>query len=402
MTLPLENLRVVDIGWLMAGPFGARYLADLGADVIKVESGKRLDPLRGLGPYKDGRAGLNRSISYHLINAGKRGIAIDVKNPRGADLIRRLVAGADVFIESFTPGQIDQMGLSYESMSKENPGLIMVSSGLLGRKGTLGLGTSGTGMTGSAYSGATNLVGWPDRPPSGPHGPWTDSVTPRYLAVSVLAALHRRNRTGQGCYIDLAQAECGIQFLAPAFYEYAANGQVSGRVGAHTQPLAAPAGHYPCFGVDRWVAIQAALPEQWSALREKLTPLLDGEEFQTLVGRLRNRKELDQRIASWTATREAREVERILQAIGVPAYVLSQDDDLGSDGNLEALGHYQPQCDPVLGEIVVPGPHWSFENEPDRRRLGPILGSSTDAILREQLDLDDGEIAELREAGVLA
>ena len=402
MALPLAGLRVVDIGWLMAGPHGARYLADLGADVVKVESGKRLDPLRGLGPYKDGKPGLNRSLSHHMTNAGKRSIAIDVKHPEGVAIVRRLVAGADVFVESFTPGQIDRMGLSYAVLAAENPGLIMVSSGLLGRKGTMGLGMSGTGLTGSAYAGATNLVGWPDRPPAGPHGPWTDAVAPRYLAVGVLAALHRRRRTGEGCHIDLSQAEAGIQFLAPAFGDYAVNGRVAQRVGDRIAPLNAPSGIYPCAGDDRWIAIDAVGRGAWCALKNLLAPALDDAAFDTLIGRLRARDRLDAAIAEWSRQRGGRELETMLQAAGIPAHVVSSDSDLGDDPNLASLGHYDPVPEPLLGPIAFPGPPWCFSNDPaPPRRPGPVLGEASEAILRERLALSDAEIAALREGDVL-
>ncbi|SNS78919.1 CaiB/BaiF CoA transferase family protein [Sphingopyxis indica] len=402
MNLPLSGLRVIDMGWLMAGPHGARYLADLGADVIKVESGKRLDPLRGLGPYQDGQPGLNRSLSYHMTNAGKRSIAVDVKQKEGVELVKRLVATADVFVESFTPGQIDKMGLSYALLAEKNPGLIMVSSGLLGRKGSMGMGMSGTGLTGSAYSGATNLVGWPDRAPAGPYGPWTDAVAPRFLAVSVLAALHRRRATGCGTHIDLSQAEAGLQFLAPAYYDYAANGHIAGRVGDAIAPLNAPSGLYPCAGDDCWVAIDAVGHKAWSALRKRLAPALDAKEFDTLVGRLRARASLDAAIAGWTRHRSAREIETMLQAEGIAAHVVSSDADLGDDPNLEALGHYEPVFDPLLGDIVIPAPSWRLSADPRPARCpGPILGAAGDEILREVLGLTGAQIDELREANVL-
>ena len=210
MASPLEGLKQVDIGWLMVGPVSARYLAELGAETVKVESGKRRDPLRSLGPFKDGERGPERTVSYHMVNANKRSLAVDLKEPEGLDIVLRLVAGADIFIESFTPGAIDDMGLSYAVLAASNPGLIMVSTGILGRKGLVGLGMSGTGLTGSAYAGATNLMGWPDRPPEGPYGPWTDGIAPRFVVACTLAAVHRRRTTGRGTYIDLAQAEAGL------------------------------------------------------------------------------------------------------------------------------------------------------------------------------------------------
>jgi len=322
MVAALEGLKVVDIGWIMVGPVSARYLTELGCATIKAETAKRPDPLRGLGPFRDGKPGLERSLSYHLTNAGKRGLAVDLKTEAGLDIVRRLVAQADIFVESFTPGVVDGMGLSYQVLSETNPRLIMVSTGILGRKGTMGLGMSGTGMTGSAYAGATNLMGWPDQAPVGPYGPWTDAVTPRFIASSVLAALHRRTRTGQGVHIDIAQAEAGLQFLTPAYFDYAVNGRVAERVGGLFDPLRVPCGAYRCAGEDRWVVIDAAEAGAWAALRDVVGAPLADPAFDTLVGRLRARAEIDRQLAGWAAALAPTEVEQALQRAGVPTHAI--------------------------------------------------------------------------------
>jgi benzylsuccinate CoA-transferase BbsF subunit len=402
MASPLEGLKLVDIGWLMVGPISARYLAELGAETIKVETAKRPDPLRGLGPFKDGQPGPERTVSYHMINSRKRGLAVDLKAPEGLDIVRRLVAGADLFIESFTPGQIDEMGLSYAELSARNPGLIMVSTGILGRKGLMGLGMSGTGVTGSAYAGATNLLGWPDRPPDGPRGPWTDAVAPRFVIASVLAALHRRQQTGRGVYIDLAQAEAGLQFLSPAFLDYAVNGAIAERTGTLNASLRSPCGAYPCAGEDRWLVIDAATPESWSALRGTVGHALDDARFETLVGRLRFREDLDAMIGEWTAPREPAEAERTLQRAGVPAHVISNDLDLGYDDDLEAVNFHRQVTDPVIGDMWIPGPQYRLTRTPHvPPRAGPRIGDSSEAILKGELGMSSAEIERLRGAGVL-
>src|SRR6266481_5782274 len=209
---PLAGVRVLDLSWVMVGPVSGRYLADLGADVIKIESSRRIDPLRTLGPFKDGQAGIERSLSYHNLNAGKRGLTVNIADPKGRDVVLRLAEWADVVLESFTPGVLDELHLGYRDLSARNSKIIMASTSLLGQSGPHAQGTSGVGTMGAAMSGATLLLGWPDRPPCGPSGPWTAAVTPRFIVSSMLPALHRRSRTRQGCFIDFAQAEAGIQF----------------------------------------------------------------------------------------------------------------------------------------------------------------------------------------------
>ena len=237
MAAPLEGVHVLDLSWVMVGPASGRYLADMGADVIKVESSKRIDPVRTLGPFKDGKTGPERSLSYHNLNAGKRCVAIDIRRPEGREIVLRLADWADVVLESFTPGVLETLHLGYSDLKQRNERIIMASTSLLGQTGPYAHGTSGVGTMGAAMSGATYQIGWPDREPTGPFGPWTDAVTPRFIVASILAALHRRSRTGEGCYVDAAQAEAGIQFMMPAYYEYAANGTIPERRGVAGSPL---------------------------------------------------------------------------------------------------------------------------------------------------------------------
>ena len=403
MTAPLEGLHVLDLSWVMVGPVSGRYLADLGADVVKVESARRIDPLRTLGPFKDGKPGPERSASYHNLNAGKRSLAIDISNPFGREVILKLVEWADVVLESFTPGVLDSLKLAYSDLRARNERIIMVSTSLLGQTGPYARGTSGVGTMGAAMSGATFLLGWPDRPPSGTWGPWTDAVAPRFIVASVLAALHRRGHTGAGCYIDVAQAEAGLQFMAPAYYEYAANGKIPQRRGTASSPLRSPHGVYPCAGEDRWVAIDASLDAHWAALRDIVGSPLRDEKFDTLLGRLRNREALDAAIAEWTRPQNAQAVEIALQKLGVPAHVVSRGGDLHEDSELRALGYLKKINDPVMGEAEIESPRITLHRTPTvETQRGPRIGEHTREILAGICKLPDSQIAELEKAGVLA
>ncbi|HEY2487235.1 MAG TPA: CoA transferase [Candidatus Binataceae bacterium] len=402
MSSPLTGIHVLDLSWVMVGPASGRALADLGADVIKVESSRRIDPVRTLGPFKDGKTGPERSVSYHNLNAGKRCITLDIRKPQGRELVLRLSEWADVVLESFTPGVLEELQLAYRDLSARNPKIIMASTAILGQTGPDAKGTSGVGTMGAAMSGATYQFGWPDRPPSGPWGPWTDAVTPRFIVASILAALHQRSRTGKGCYLDLAQAECGIQFMMPAYYEFVANGRLPERRGSAGSPLAAPQGLYPCAGKDRWVAIDAVSQDRWTALRSLIGGALGDPRFDTIVGRLRSRDDLDRAIAEWTHTRESDAVEAELQAARIPAHVVSRGLDLARDSDLRHVGHFVKIDDPVIGEVEIEGARAAFDRTPAApTRRGPRIGEHTHEILREVCGISEQEIARLTADGIL-
>jgi benzylsuccinate CoA-transferase BbsF subunit len=402
MAGPLAGVHVLDLSWVMVGPVSGRYLADMGADVIKVESSKRVDPLRTLPPFKDGKGGPERSVLYHNLNAGKRCITIDIRRPEGRELVLRLAQWADVVLESFTPGVVDTLHLGYPDLKQLNDRIIMVSTSLLGQTGPHAQGTSGVGTMGAAMAGATYELGWTDREPTSPWGAWTDGVTPRFIVTSILAALHRRSHTGEGCYIDTAQAESGLQFMMPSYYEYAANGTIPERRGVAGSPLKAPQGIYQCHGEDRWIAIDGSHPADWEALRGLIGGILRDAKFDTIIGRLRNRAELDETIAGWTRDQEVAAIEHGLQAARVPAHVVSRGDDLVRDADLLAAGYLKKIDDPVFGEADIEGPRFSLARTslPATRR-GPLIGEHTKEVLTTVLGLSEAELAQLGESGVL-
>jgi benzylsuccinate CoA-transferase BbsF subunit len=403
MSAALEGLHVLDLSWVMVGPVSGRYLADLGADVIKVESRGRIDPLRTLGPFKDGKGGPERSVSYHNLNAGKRGITINLKEPRGREIVLKLIEWADVVLESFTPGVLKSLRLDYDHLKQRKDDIIMVSTSILGQTGPDAMGTSGVGTMGAAMSGATFLLGWPDLAPFGTFGPWTDAVAPRFIVSSILAALHRRSRTGEGCYIDVAQAEAGIQFMSPAYYEYAANGKIPMRRGKAGSPLRSPHGVYPCSGDDSWVAIDASGDEHWQRFRDVIGASIRDSKFDTLIGRIRHREELDLAIANWTRPQNGDAIERGLQSAKIPAHIVSKAGDLARDPHLRDANHFRKIEDSVIGEAEIEGPRFKLHRTPHVEiRPGPRIGEHTNEVMREVCKFSEAQIAELTEAGILA
>ena len=395
MAGPLKNINVIDMGWLMVGPFSARYFADYGATVIKVENRQRRDPLRGMAA--------GSQMGYHFINCNKPSVSLDFKSDAGREALLRLVKWADVLVESFTPGVIDKLGFSYETLRGVNPRLVMLSTGLLGRKGTMGVGTSGTGTTGAAYSGANSLIGMPGRHPVGPYGPWTDGVAPRFTVSCMLAALHRRETTGQGEHIDLAQAEAGIQFILPAATEFAVNGvdpQATGDVFAKHR---APCAVFKSQGEDHWILIDASEDKHWRALQDVIGDALRKDEFSTLIGRLRNREALREVIANWTAERTAPEAEQELQSNGVPAHVVAQNQDLYDAPDLKGSEYFQMVDTPLQGEVELARGQFSLaEYAPIDRTPGPELGANSEDVLETYAGYSKDEIAVMKENGALS
>lgn len=401
MSAPLQGLRVLDMGWVMVGPTTGRYLADLGADVVKLESARRMDPLRYLGPFKDATPGLGRSLSYHNINAGKRSLTLDIKHPRGREIVLELAKWADVVIESFSPGVLDSLKLNYTHLSAVNPRLIMLSTSLLGQTGPHAAGTSGVGTMGASLSGATILLGSPDHRPCGTYGPWTDAIGPRFTAISILAALRQRAETGHGCMIDVAQAEAGIQFLTPAVYQYTVNGEVPQRSLDAEGPFKAPAGVFRCAGKDRWIAIDASADQAWRSLRALIGAPLADTKFDTLIGRLRHRAALKEAIILWTQERDADALEAQLQAASVPAHIVSQSADLAADPDLRE--HYRTVPAPTIDQATIEGPRYALRRTPLRETdRGPALGEHTRDILSEVCGLSNDTIDELKSTGVLS
>jgi len=386
----------------MVGPLSTRYLSDLGADVVKVESSMRIDPLRTLGPFKDGVVGPERSVSYHNLNAGKRSIALNLKTPEARETVKRLAVWADIVVESFTPRVLRGLGLTYRDLKVVRPDLIMVSTSIGGQTGPYANEITGVGTMGAALSGATFLMGWPDRPPVGPFGPWTDEVAPRFIVATVLAAVHRRRETGEGCYIDLSQAEAGMQFISPAAWEYGANGVVPQRRGA-SSPLRSPHGCYRTIGNDCWVAIDGSEPVHWEAVRSTIGGILDDERYRTLLGRLRHRSSIDEAITEWTIQRTAEEAETQLQKAGVPAHAVVRAAQIAADPDSRRAGHLSRIEDPVIGHAEIEGPRFRLERTPTvATRRGPLIGEHTHEVLTSCAGLTEFEVAELAEAGALA
>ncbi len=398
----LADVKVLDFMWVMAGPAATRVLADYGATVVRVESTRRIDTARTLAPYRGGALGPENSGCFQNLNAGKRMLSLDPTTDAGRRVVLDLVRWADVVTESFAPGTMARFGLDYPALAAVRPDVVMLSTCLMGQTGPLAR-FAGYGNLAAAISGFSNLGGWPDRPPAGPFSAYTDYVSPRFIAVAILAALDHRRRTGEGQYVDLAQAEASLHFLAPALLDYEVNARVAGRVGNH-DPDHAPHGVYPAAGDDRWIAIAVTSDPAWQALCEVLArpDLAADARFGHAEGRRTHAALLDDVVAGWTASRDAGAIEAALQARGVPASVVQTSRDLVRDPQLGHRGHFVTVAHPMGGTTVVEGSRFVLSRTPaSYPEAAPSYGCDADVVLRDILGYDDDAITALVEAGAL-
>jgi crotonobetainyl-CoA:carnitine CoA-transferase CaiB-like acyl-CoA transferase len=379
---PLEGVRVLDFMWVMAGPATTRVLADLGATVVRVESSHRVETARTLIPFRDDVNTLESSCLFANMNAGKLGLALDPSTPEGRAVVLDLVRWADVVTESFSPKAMRAWGLGYPELRAVNPSIVMLSSCLFGQTGPLAE-FAGFGTMAAAISGFFGITGWPDRAPCGPFGAYTDYISPRFSTAVLLAALDHRRRTGEGQYIDFAQAEAAIHAIAPAILHYTVNGQVWERAG-NSDPEHHPHGVFRCAGEDRWIALACADDDQRAALAG-ITGGLD-----------------DDTITAWTTTRDPDEAARVLQLAGVPSHPVQNSGEAWADAHLHERRHFRTLVHPTVGEIVIEGPRFVLSRTPaDPLAAGPTLGQHTTQVLTEILGYDDERLVDLLVSGAL-
>jgi benzylsuccinate CoA-transferase BbsF subunit len=408
MNLPLRGVRVIDFTWLGAGPYTTRAMADHGADVIRVESGKRLDRLRILPPFRDGErlGSLNRSGYFADRNTNKRSVTINLKHPDAAGLILRLIETADVVTSNFAPGTMDKLGIGYEAARKVRPDVVYLEMGMQGGHGPDAK-VVGYGQTVSALTGLYHLSGLPDQVPVGTGTNYPDHVAaPMHATFAILAALRHRRRTGEGQHIDLSQAETMVGLLGPAMVDMTANQHNTMRQGNLAQD-AAPQGVYRCAGDDRWLALSVLDDNQWRALCGVLgaDELVDDTRFATMQARHENHGELDVEITDRTLRRDAVELMTELQQRGVPAgNMQTYRDLLENDPQLRHRDHFVVLDHPEMGPSAYNAPPFRLSGieETVMRSPAPLLGQHTREVLAAVLHLSDAEIDAMTAEELLA
>jgi benzylsuccinate CoA-transferase BbsF subunit len=390
---PLEDIRVLDFTWVVAGPVATRILADLGADVIKIERRGSLD-------FGDRRGGLSGTLMR-----GKRSVVLDLNDPRGVDIARRLAARSDVVIDNFSARVMTNLGLDYDRLRALRPDIVCVRMTGFGLTGPARDHVS-YGPTLQALTGYTLLMAEPEGGPAGFGYSYSDLAGGNLGALAVLAALWHRRRTGRGQLVDLAQLEAVASLVGPSLLARALDGAASTPYGNASQEAAgAPHGVYPCAGDDRWIAITVFTDDEWASFGSALgSPAWTRDRrFATRETRLRHASELDRLVAGWTRGETAESAMERLQRAGIAAGRVANAEDLCMrDPQLAHRGHFVDVPTPEGRNVRMDGPPFLLSETPARiARSGPLLGEHTDEILAGILDLPPEEIARLREAHVL-
>lgn len=394
--LPLEGIRIADFGWIFAIPYATSWLGALGAEVIRIETSTAPDLIRFLSGT-DGVAGINRSGVFNAVNFSKQSVALNLVHPKAAEVARRLIRVSDIATENFTVGNMEKFGLGYQDLRRIKPDLIMLSGTPLGQSGPLAR-TVGWGPTTQAFAGMCHLTGYPGGFPCGIGGTWPDFVVGTVMVFALLAALHHRDQTGEGQYIDLSMAEVVTAMLPEAMMDFFMNGRECGPIGNRDECIA-PHGVFPVAGDDQWVAIAIATDEEFGALCEMLgAPELGRDaRFARLPARLANVDRLEAELAGLTRRFERDELVAKLRARNLAAGPVYRADEVAVDPAFQASPMAIRPKHGEVGERLIPGLPVGFSAiEPDYRPA-PLIGEHTDEVLCDLLGYSAAEIAQLRE-----
>lgn len=406
MAAALEGVKICDFSWAIAGPVASKYLALHGAEVVKIETHVRLDGPRMAPPFA-GKPHRNRSGYFAEHNAAKRSITLDLAKPEAQAIAHRLVEWADVTAENFAVGVAARLGCDYETLRRVNPRIVHVSSSMQGQHGPHAT-HPGFGLTLQALAGLSHFTGWPDREPLGNPEPYTDLVAPWFQVCAVLAALERRDRTGEGIFIDLSQFETSLHMFAPALLDHAVNGVVEERMG-DADMVMSPHGVFACAddgrepAAERFVAIACEDDAAWRALRAVIgSPgwAMD-PSYDTAAGRRTGAAELEARIAEWTAPQQATELAEQLQRAGVAAALVANARDLFEDPQLAHRDHFVRLEHAAMGETAYNAPSFRMSATPAEMWAAPSIGEGNDDVLGGILGIDATERARLVETGVI-
>jgi crotonobetainyl-CoA:carnitine CoA-transferase CaiB-like acyl-CoA transferase len=405
--LPLKGIRVIDLSMIFAGPLCARVLADLGAEVIKIEAIQRPDAVRALG-LADNKAldiGFAQGGYFVELNMNKREITLDLNNPKGQELLKRLLLISDVLIENYSPGTMAKFGFDYERVREIRPEMVMASLSGYGQTGPWA-NWGAFGYTLEYACGLGSVTGYPGGLPRKQGISFTDPWAGILAAGLIVVALHNRRRTGRGQYIDMSQRDVGSAFLGEALMDCEMNGRVWGRIG-NRHPAMAPHGQYRCRGEREWIVLAVSNDEEWRGLCRVLgePEWAKDRRFATVEGRLAEQNFIDQRIEEWTQQRDHYTAMHELQAAGVPAGPVLNGKEILLDPHYKARGLMEVVENHVVGRRMhmrqTPGWFSAWPKAGTSPTPAPTLGQHNEEILGGLLGLSKEEIQTLADEQVI-
>ena len=393
---PLEGVRVLELGSLIAGPFSGRILADFGAEVLKIEPPGSGDPLRTWSVVTD-----HGSLWAMTQSRNKQSVTVDLRQPEGREIVRRLALESQVVIENFRPGRMEAWGLGFEDLAKENPALVMVRISGFGQTGPYSH-RPGFGNIAESMGGIRYITGWPDRPPMRIGLSIGDSIAALYAVIGTMMALRQAEQTGKGQVVDVALSESVFSMLEAIVPEYGHDGRVRERTG-NLLGGAAPTNMYPTAD-DRWLAIGA----NGDGIFKRFTAAIGQPElasdprFATNQDRRANVDVLDALIADWTRGRTLDDAMVVLDAADVPAGPVYSVKDIAEDPQYQAREMLVDLPDDRLGHLLMPGVVPKLSATPGAvRTTGPDLGQHTLEVLGRLLGLDADALAALQSREVI-
>ena len=407
----LSHVRVCDFGGQLAGAGATKVLAMFGAEVIRVEDPTtqgRWDMMRVVGPYVDERRGVDLGGGFNNHNVNKLGVTIDLKADAGRELLTRLLGVCDVVTENFAAGVLERLGFGYEQLREIRPDVIYVSNSGFGHTGPYREFKT-WGPIVQAVSGLTFTSGLPDAEPAGYGFSYMDHGAAAFMAIAVLAALHHREQTGEGQWIDLASTVAGLTLQRTAVLDWTVNGRPGRRAGEPNGNRAdfaemAPHGVYAAAGDDRWIALACRDDLDWQRLRDVFDdPAALEARFATLAGRLADEDDLDEIVGRWVREREPDRAAAAIVGAGVPASVVkSPAERIDHDPDLDTWGLFPSVRHPLIGDVRVEGlPLHLSETDWSADKGGPRLGEDNERILGELLGVAPDEVARLHADGVV-
>lgn len=405
--LVLEGIRILDLGMFWAGPYAGGILADMGAEVIKVESCRRPDPLRiqARGLYPNGEPGersWNRSGMINDRARNKYGITLDLSLPQGRDVFKRLVKISDVVLENFSRRVVRNLELEYPLLREVNPAIILLS---LSSQGLIGPEKDNVsfGPTLEQIGGLASLTGYSDEMSSFASYAYPDALAGMLGAGSVIAALRSRRRTGQGMHIDLSQRELTTSIIGETLMDYAMNGRIHEPIG-NRDSSKAPCGCYPCQGKDEWVTIVVASDEEWASLCQVMgrEDLVNDSRFADVISRWKNQDEIDRTVSEWTRKQDHYQIMNRLQETGIAAGAVLTVAEIFDDVHMKERDFFPVQTHPEAGTFLCKGKPMRFSKTPLRNDMpAPCLGEHNTFVYGTLLGMSQEEIDGLEREGVI-